>query len=362
MLDKFKKIIYKLFSSNKTYMEREIEEEPEIINKIIRKYVKINYNIDIEIPDNIKKITFIASGSSYNSACIVSYFLNSKNNNISNALYASEIAIDENFNTEADTMYIFISQSGETSDTNIALNKISKETDKTFALTNTKNSTLYNNAKFKMLTNAGSEKAIASTKAMTAQTFCLFLIALKFLELNNINITADVDNLMSLSSNIQDVISKKDNINALSKIISNSDNIVILSNNIFTTIAKEGALKIQETSYISSLSYPFGEFMHGHMAILNKKTSVIAVINEKNYTFAHKVLLSLKSKYKFDVILISNIDLDEDFKNNSIKVCAKDDISYSFALLTLYQILSLCIAKQLNNDIDKPQGLTKIVQ
>ena len=177
-----KKFLNLFCTPKKTNMETEIYSQSDIIFELIKKYVKKNYTVNIEMPENVKKVALFASGSSYHSAAIIANFLRQKVHCDAQPYYASEVALSDSFDTDSDTLYIFISQSGETADTNKALALIKQNTDKTLAITNTKNSTLYNSAKYKILTYAGVEKAIASTKAMSAQMFCLFLIAAKIMQ------------------------------------------------------------------------------------------------------------------------------------------------------------------------------------
>ncbi len=358
-----KKFIKNIYHPVKRFdMEKEIFEQPEIINKIIRKYVKINFNIDIELPVDIEHVTFIASGSSYHSAEIVSYFLNSKIYAFSDCYYSSEVCINKKFEVFDKTLYVFISQSGETSDTNNALEIISENTKMTFALTNTKNSSLYNLAKYKILTNAGIEKAVASTKAMSAQTFCLFLIASKILNQKGINTKKYIENLIQVPKAISEAIAKKSEIIEYAKIFSQSDSMVILANSIFCKLAQEGALKIQETSYINTFACPLGEFLHGHMAVLNKKCSIIIIVNDNNLSFAADVVSKLNKEYKFEKLIILNSAQSELFKNFAITNSSENNLCFLFFSLTILQLLAFFVSKNLNNDIDNPLGLTKIVQ
>ena len=145
-----KKFFSKLFSAKKTNMEIEMYEQPDVIFELIRKYVKKDYTINIELPDNISKVALIASGSSYHSATIAANFIRTHVHCEAQSYYASEVFLAENFDVDVQTLYIFISQSGETTDTNKALERIAAKTDKTLAVTNTKNSTLYNSSKYKI--------------------------------------------------------------------------------------------------------------------------------------------------------------------------------------------------------------------
>ncbi len=347
--------------SKKSNMEKEILEQPEIISKLLRRYLKLNFEIDIEVPENIQNTVFIASGSSYHSASIITEFINSQLDSFAKAYYSSEVCLDKNFNVKDNTLYVFISQSGETKDTNEAMNIISQKTANIFAISNTKSSTLYNSAKYKIYIQAGIEKSIASTKAMSAQTFCLFLLALKLLKMHNINVTHHIDNLLTVPEAIEEAIKKHKDIISFAKQFYTCENIILLANSIYYRLSQEGALKIQELSYINSSAYPFGEFMHGHMAVLNKKSAVISLINSVNSLVAIDLLNKLSSKYNFENLVITNINLNDNLKQSSIEL-KYDNISFIFSALVLFQLLSLEISKALNRNTDSPQGLSKIVK
>ena len=194
----------KFFSkSSQTNMEKEIFEQPEIISKLLKKYIQKNGVVNIDLPENIKKVALVASGSSYHSATIAANYLRDNVHCYAQSYYASEFSLIDNPDVDNQTLYIFISQSGETADTNRSLDLVRVKTDKTLAITNTKNSTLYNNAKYKILLHAGVEKSIASTKAMCAQIFCLFLIAVKIMQQREIPVNSLVDELFSVPNIIE---------------------------------------------------------------------------------------------------------------------------------------------------------------
>lgn len=357
-----KRFISKLFSGKKTNMEKEIFEQPDIIFDLIRKYIKKDYSINIEIPENTKKIALIASGSSYHSATIAANFLRGNVHCEAQSYYASEVALADCFDVDSDTLYIFISQSGETADTNKSLDKIRVKTDKTLAITNTKNSTLYNNAKYKILTYAGVEKSIASTKAMCAQMYCLFLISAKIMQQKELPVRTFVDELLNVPDYIKNAFSKQVEIKHYSSYLINYENAAVLASGMFYPLAKEGALKIKETSYINTTAYPTGEFLHGHIAILNKKCAVISLVNNQNVQFTLDVLNKINTDYRTDSLIISALPLANIAKNNIISVSTSSDIDFLFSTLIILQLLSFETALQLNRNIDKPDGLTKVVK
>ena len=358
-----KKFFTNIFSSKKTNMEMEMYEQPDVIFELIRKYVKKDYSINIELPENVSKVALIASGSSYHSATIAANFLRTYVHCEAQSYYASEVFLAENFDVDSDTLYIFISQSGETSDTNKSLSRILLKTDKTLSITNTKNSTLYNKTKYKLLIHAGVEKSIASTKAMCAQIFCMFLVAAKIMQKKELPSISFLDELLNVPEYIKNAFSIRSKIQEYSKLLANYDNAAVLASGMFYPLAKESALKIKETSYINTTAYPTGEFLHGHIAILNKKCAVIAFVNNVNVDFTLSVLKNIHENYKTDSLIISAkpLLLDE-FNKNVISVSTVSDIDFVFSTLVITQLLAFETALLLGRNIDKPVGLSKIVK
>ncbi len=358
----FKKLFSKILSKKRTCMENEILEEPEIIFELIKKYVNNDYTINVSLPSKTDKIAIIASGSSYHCAAIAANFIRENVHCPAQAYYASEISLLKNFDVDDTTLYIFISQSGETSDTNTALNIIAEKTDNTLAVTNTKNSTLYINSKYKMLTYAGKEKSIASTKAMCAQTYCILLIAAKLLQSKFIPARTFIDELLCVPEYITNAFNKREEIKKYSNILINYENAAILASGMFYPLAKEGALKIKETSYINTTAYPTGEFLHGHIAILNKKCAVIILADSNNLEYVKKILSSINKNYKTDILIFQS---EQNFNITDayiIPILSENDIEFLFANMVLMQLLAFETAKSLLRNVDKPQGLSKIVK
>lgn len=359
-----KNLLKKIFSSasKKTNMEIEILEQPGVIEKLIKKYMVKDGFINIDLPENISKIALVASGSSYHSATIAANFLRNSVHIEAQSYYASEFSLAENPVVDSSTLYIFISQSGETSDTNKSLDKVRKKTNKTLAITNTKDSTLYNNAYYKVLSYAGVEKSIASTKALSAQLFCLYLIAAKIMQRNDMPTDDIVYQLKKVPECIRKAYSFKDTIKSYSDKLENYENAAILASGMFYPLAKEGALKIKETSYINTTAYPTGEFLHGHIAILNKRCAVIVIINNLNAEFTKNVINNIRTNYKSDLFIISAIPVHYGENDTTISVNTGFDIDFMFTTLVILQLLAFETAIKLNNNVDKPTGLTKVVK
>ena len=353
--------IKKFFSkSSQTNMEKEILEQPETINKLIKKYIDKNGTVKFELPENIKKVALIASGSSYHSATIAANYLRDNVHCYAQSYYSSEFSLLDSVDVDNETLYIFISQSGETADTNRSLDLVRGKTDKILSITNAKNSTLYNNSKYKILIHAGEEKSIASTKAVCAQLFCLFLIAVKIMQQREIPVNSLLDELYMIPSIIQKTFEHREKIQIFSKKLSQYDNAAVLASGMFYPLSKEGALKIKETSYINTTAYPTGEFLHGHIAILNKRCAVVSLVNNFNVDFTLKILEKISSEYTTDSLIISAFPL----KHNENVICINTykDVEFLFGSLLIFQLLAFETASLLGRNIDSPSGLTKVVK
>ena len=161
-----------------TSMEKEIFEQPKVIENLIEDYIADEF--DFMVNPEIKKVKLVASGSSYHCALLGVQLFKKFTKIDADSFYSGEFMLEENPSADKETLYIFISQSGETYDTLECLKMIKKTEAKTLCITNCKNSTLYNLCDLKLLSTAGKEESIASTKALSAQLFCLALLTIKY--------------------------------------------------------------------------------------------------------------------------------------------------------------------------------------
>lgn len=345
-------------------MEREIYEQPEILGNLINKYITPDNYILINIPLSIKRIILIASGSSYHCAYMTAELLKDIADCDAECVYSSEFFLNTKIGVDRDTLFVFVSQSGETSDTLEALKLISKKTDKTLCVTNNQDSTIWELSNYKVLTYAGIEQSIASTKAMSAQMLCLYLLVLKLMAAKNIDITTELNYIKNLPAFVSGTLDKTPRLKTIARRLSKFRNIYVLGSRTFYALAKEGALKIKETSYINTTAYPQGEFMHGHVAVLNQKSAVISIIDEDSQRLCIQNLERMKKDYKPYIVTISNQDANytiEQISNHNFKLKAESKIFTLFGGLVLMQLLALEIAKKLRRNIDRPNGLKKVV-
>lgn len=345
----------------KTSMETEIFEQAEVLDNLLRTHVNDNNYILFDIPTDVQKIVFVASGSSYHCARFAADLFGNIAGIEARAIYSSEFLLKSAVPHDNDILYVFITQSGETSDTNSALKKAKELGMKTLCITNKKGSSIWEASDFKIDCCAGEEKSIAATKSLTTQMLCCTLLVLKYAAHKGQDISTYLNELKTLSSFISKTYELQPEIKEMAKFLSKYKNIVITADGISYAIAKEASLKIKETSYINVYSNILGEFMHGHVAILNNKPALVHIsVNELNYT-AIKNLCKIEEDYNPPLCIIgcTNDKINPKF---NIDINCESEIVKSFCLVVIAQLLALEIATDLGRNVDKPHGLHKVVK
>lgn len=342
-------------------MQKEIFEEPGVVKNLLEKYVTEDGKITLDLPEKTDNIVIVASGSSYNCAAIASPLFIEYADIPCEYEYSSEFILQKKHFITQNSLYIFVSQSGETSDTLNALKMIKKEGVKTMCITNAKDSSMWKLCDYQILSDAGEEKSIASTKALTAQILCAILVLLKIKAQNSEDISGYLNTMRRLPSYLERIKNDLEKIKTAALEISNYNNISILGNKNYYPIAKEGALKIKETCYLNVMAYPFGEFMHGHVAVLNQKSVVIAIIDEENAEFAVRNLQKIRNDYNPKIICITSVQ-DVQAGDLNIYIKTKRKLKAIFGSLLTLQLIACEMAAILKKDPDQPKGLKKVVK
>lgn len=349
------------------FMEKEIFETGLVLAKIVLKYISgTNIDFGFEIENNIKKLIFIASGSSFNGCQIAGKYLMENLNFECECCYSSEFLISKpKIYKDEDVLYIFASQSGETTDTLNALKYVGQYTGKTFAFVNNDNSIIYNEAKYKINTLAGSEKSIASTKALCAQIFSIILFGYMLKNQFDKNLIELPNIIKTFLKNYKDGNNSiKFEIEKLSYELKNVSSFVFLGSQNNLNIANEASLKLSETSYINSIAFPFGEFLHGHLAILNKNIPVLAITSQAFKNCEFECLDKIKQNYpNISIINLSNRNnIYDKVRYKLVYDICESELFEIFIKLILIQLFAFNISISLNYDVDNPNGLSKIVK
>ncbi len=341
-------------------MESEIYEQPVILDRILRNYISEDGFIVLDVPTSIEKIVLVASGSSYHCARFSADLFGEIAGIEARAIYSSEFLLKKIVPHDRGILYIFITQSGETTDTLSALHKAKQLGVKTLCITNKQDSTAWQVSDYKINCYAGEEKSIAATKSLTAQMLCLYLTALKYAQTRDIDVSAHLAQLKNLSKVVKQTLELDPKIKPFARFLSKYKNIIITADGISYAIAKEACLKIKETSYINVMSHILGEFMHGHVAVLNNKCVLIYISAEGLSYSTMKNLEKIKTDYNPPICIVgkSNDRIKTTF---NIDLEVEDSIIKMFSNAVIVQLLALRIAEKLNRNVDKPKGLRKVV-
>ena len=354
------------------FMEKEIYEQPEAILNTIDGRVGAEDVLDnifglgsSELFSQVKRIQIVACGTSLHSGRVAANWLSSIAEIPCQIDYASEYRY-KNPHVDKNSLLITISQSGETADTLAAL-RYAKEKDylASVAICNVPTSSLARESDFVLFTNAGPEIGVASTKAFTTQLAALMLLSLslaKSKELNPKLRTRVVTGLRSLPEVIEETLLLKDQILQMAPAIASKDNALFLGRGMFYPIAKEGALKLKEISYIHAEAYPAGELKHGPLALIDENMPVIALAPESE--LAEKLVSNLEEvKARGGTLYVfADPSVTMDVKNGSIITMPKCDFLLTPIIYTIpLQLLSYEVALLRGTDIDQPRNLAKSV-
>ena len=353
LLDKFKP---------KSSMEAEIYQQPSVLKKIIEDY----HSEDLDLPKNIKKIVIVASGTSYHCARFASDMLGAYAGLEARSIYSSELLQKNIIPHDKGTLYIFITQSGETGDTLHAVRRVNELGLDTLCITNKKDSTISKLCKYRIITNAGTEQSIAATKSFTAQMLCLIIVTLKYAvkvkdEAYSDKVKTLSDSIPKIPEILEKTLDLRTKIKQLARLICKSKCVVTVADGMSYSLAKEAALKIKETSYMNINAAIMGEFMHGHVAVLNNPKSALVYISVSGLPYtAVQHLNKIKKDYNPSIYIIGKPN-DRFQPNLNIQVECDTDILQAFSNVVITQLLALEIATRLGRDVDKPKGLQKVV-
>ena len=356
----------------KHFMAKEIEEQPTTLKNGINEYIdKTNNDINIyNFPwkkNEISSITLIGCGTAYHSCLMAKYWFEQLTSLDVNVDIASEFRYRKNrFKNE--TLYVFVSQSGETADTYAALDLCNKNGMKTCSVVNVIESSIARDSKFVLPIHCGIEIGVASTKAFLGQILILYILALKVGIWRN-DIKKDIfieklQDLKKLPKLIEQTLLTDNKIQTISNTFNEAKGSMFLGRGFSYPIALEGALKLKELSYIHAEGYPAGEMKHGPLALIEEGMPVVVLAPRDNYY--KKTISNMQEVIArgAKVLLITNKSKDEIVSENiweTIEVETTSQDLLPFLMTIPLQKLAYYSALKKGFDIDKPRNLAKSV-
>ena len=349
------------------FMEKEIYEQSDVITETMMGRLQedgITFEeLDEDFIQGINQIKICACGTSYHAGLSGAYLLE----RLARIPVTCEIASEFRYKEpvlSSDTLFIVISQSGETADTLEALKMAKNAGLKTLAVCNVDNSSIVRLADRTILTRAGIEKGVASTKAFTTQVMVLWMLTLYFAKQRNTltsdQIAAECKAMAHTPEALRVSESLHERIRRLSKRYLHGHGFFFIGRDIFFPLALEGALKLKEISYLHAEGYPAGEMKHGPIALADPELFTIALMPKS--LLYDKIKSNVEELSARDSTICAISPVEFDLADDFIKIKESEHYMLEYyEMAVVLQLLAMEIAIRLGNDVDMPRNLAKSV-
>ncbi len=357
-------------SGYKFFMEKEISEEPEVITKALTGRIA-NETIQLEeitdwdkILQRIKTIRVIAAGTSYHSGMVFKYFLTELLPITVEVEISSEFRYMKQWKYDDETLFVFISQSGETLDTLESLRLVKRLGGKTLAISNVVGSTITREADKTIFINAGPEIGVASTKAYVGQLIVLYLFGAYLCSVKEGELEKEFfQDLQNMSKLYEIALKQSEEIKEIAKKYAHFLHFMYIGRKGNYPTAMEGALKLKEISYINATCYAGGELKHGPIALLDREFPVFVVIPmDPLYQKMKSNVIETRARNARCISLTTQDNNEaETFSDDVIYMPHCSDYLLPLLSAPYIQLFAYHIADMRGLDVDKPRNLAKSV-
>ena len=355
------------------FMQKEMFQQPDVIRRALEGRVSKDRVLDAalgegsnELLAKVEAVTIVACGTSYLAGSVARYWIEE----LAGVPCQVEIASEYRYRnpaTQKNSLFITISQSGETADTLAAL-RLAKESGflATLTLCNVPTSATVRESDLAMMLNAGTEVGVASTKAFVAQTTALMLITLLLGRQRELDPAVEADivqHLHQLPEKVSELLKLDGPIETLAQQFAHKEHALYLGRGSFYPIALEGALKLKELSYIHAEGYAAGELKHGPLALVDENMPVVALApNDELLEKLYSNLQEVRSRGGELFVFVEegvSVQPEDGITHISLPPCHKylAPIAYVVPL----QLLAYHIALIKGTDVDQPRNLAKSV-
>jgi len=356
------------------FMLKEIHEQPRAyqdtmasrINEAGDEVILDEVRITAEQLRDIRHIHIVACGTAYHAGLVGKSVIEQLTRIPVEADVASEYRYRNPIITDQ-TLVIVVSQSGETADTLAALREAKRQGARVIAITNVVGSSVAREADDCIITRAGPEIAVASTKAYTTQLIVFYLLGLHFAKLlgriDGAKVAEVTAGLRQLPGKVRTILEQTEAIKKLSENISKHENLFFIGRGLDYAVAQEGSLKLKEITYIHSEAYAAGELKHGTLALITQGTPVIAVATQSDVmekTISNIIEVRARGAHVIGIAVESNEELRKAVDEVFCIPSTLDMLTPALSVVPL-QLLAYYTSIARGNDVDKPRNLAKSV-
>jgi len=355
----------------KHYMLKEIYEQPSVIKACMEGRISGDRLLEqcfgakaATIFDQVKQVQIIACGTSFHAGIIAKYWIEE----FVGIPCMIEVASEYRYRPVVippGTLFLTISQSGETADTLAALREVQSRVLASLVICNVPGSSLVRESDLCLMTNAGPEIGVASTKAFTTQLVALMLTTIALGRRNDL--TAEVEAkiiraLKALPEQVEQALAMDKDIEEMAQSFAEKHHALFLGRGTLYPIAKEGALKLKEISYIHAESYPAGELKHGPLALVDKDMPVVAVAPQNDMLDKLKAnLQEVKARGGQLFVFAGSDRVQAEDATHVLTMPDCDEIMQPVLYTIPLQLLSYHVAVLKGTDVDQPRNLAKSV-
>lgn len=357
---------------HESFMHKEILEQPSVAERVLRGRLDERFgtghlgglNMDARETRAIKRVKILGCGSAYYVGEMGAALVEELARIPADAEPASEFRY-RNPIIEPDTLYVAVSQSGETVDTLLAVQEIRRKGGRVIGLVNVVGSAIAREVDGGIYLHAGPEVAVASTKALTNMFLAFALLALQLGRVRDLSIADGkrlIAGLTRLPAQIASIIEREDELAAVAEELAAADSLFFVGRVRGFPVAREGAQKFKEISYRHAEAYPTSELKHGPLALISPEVPTIAVVPDDELTDRNVAALHEISARQGPLVVITHPGVDLGGLDARRIDVPRNERELDPILLTIpLQILAYRAALVLGNDIDKPRNLAKSV-
>ncbi len=356
----------------KHYMLKEIYEQPAVMQRVLEGRISNGHLLEqawgvsaSSIFDRTERVQIVACGTSYHAGMIARYWIESLVGIPCQVEVASEFRYRDVVLSK-DTLLITLSQSGETADTLAALREVKERVLASLAICNVPGSSLVRESELALMTNAGPEIGVASTKAFTSQLVALLMTTLILARRRGLDRSKEqeiVQELQALPTLIESLIEMDSDVAKMSEDFAEKHHSLFLGRGSLYPVAMEGALKLKEISYIHAEAYPAGELKHGPLALVDKDMPVVAVApNNEMLDKLKSNLQEVKARGgELYVFTGCNQSIQDEEGVSILTLPSVHPLLEPLAYTLPLQLLSYHVAVLKGTDVDQPRNLAKSV-
>jgi glucosamine--fructose-6-phosphate aminotransferase (isomerizing) len=353
------------------FMHKEIHEQPGVIERVLRGRLDDKFNtahlggLNLEPRDAraIKRVKVLGCGSAYYSGVLGAQLIEELARIPADAEPASEFRY-RNPVIEEGTLYIGVSQSGETYDTLAAVQEVKRKGGQVLGVINTVGSTIAREVDGGVYLHAGPEISVTSTKTFTATATVFALLGLHLARIHDLSPTEGrriTAGLRKLPGQIAEILAMEEEISALAKDLAQYPGMFFLGRVRGWPVAREGAQKLKEVSYLHAEAYPASELKHGPLALVGPELPTVAVVPDDELLDKNLATLGEIKARRGRVLLVGHSDPGGELADNVLAIPKNEPELDPILLSVPLQLLAYHAAVALGNDVDRPRNLAKSV-